>query len=60
VASANLLSEPTIFLGKCLYQVRNVTVVFLVVPFFEMVELFVTFCFECALEYGTIVITFIR
>ena len=24
VASAYLLSEPTIFLGKCLYQVRNV------------------------------------
>ena len=26
VASAYLLSEPTIFLGKCLYQVRNVLV----------------------------------
>jgi hypothetical protein len=24
VASAYLLSEPTIFLGKCLYQVKNV------------------------------------
>ena len=50
MASANLLSEPTIFLGKCLYQVRNVTVVFLVVPFFEMVELLVGFVGFCELS----------
>jgi hypothetical protein len=40
VASANLLSEPTIFLGKCLYQVRNVTVV----PLVELLIGFVGFC----------------
>ena len=47
---ANLLSEPTIFLGKCLYQVRNVTVVLLVVPFVEMVELLVGFVGFCELS----------
>ena len=51
MASAYLLSEPTIFLGKCLYQVRNVLVFQLfrwLKP--QMVELLIGFVCFCGLS----------
>jgi hypothetical protein len=46
VAFANLLSEPIIFLGKCLYQDSC----FSVVPLVEMVELLIGFVGFCGLS----------